>query len=211
MDSNTTIKVVGSPCTKLDLRVSITSFANDNFALSVSITLSIVLTDVVLKNNKSPLMNIAVTNFVTFSGNFIISSNNAYKNGRIIKQEHIVIHAGSRINITNNHFSNNILSLMDDASLIIGNASKDAVVINFQNNTIKEGGIFAIINSYAMGRIINAEILFINNTSISFNDVQDYAGAMLLRNSDVLMENSNLKFVANSSPLGGGLILTIES
>ena len=75
----------------------------------------------------------------------------------------------------------------------------------FHNNIIDKSGIFSIINT--RGRIINVKISFINNTSIGFEDKLGHAGVMLVQQSVIGMNDSTVKFEANSSPLSGGLTM----
>ena len=48
---------------------------------------------------------------------------------------------------------------------------------------------------------------FINNTSIGFEDKSGRAGIMLFQQSIVEMNDSGVRFEANSSPLSGGLTM----
>ena len=190
VDSCTTIKVVTSPCTRVNLRrVLISSFVHYDFALSIYSTLWVVLTGVVFQNNSSPLMNID-TSSVDFTGNFTVSSNN--HDGVRISKGHVIIHLGSHINISNNHFKKTVLSILDCPSINIGNG-EDVVLIHFQNTTIDKGGVFRIINTH--GRIINVYVSFINNTSIDFDDTRNHAGIMLFQDSVIEMNDSNVRFV----------------
>ena len=179
----------------------ISNFVHYDFALSVYSTLWVVLTDVVFQNNSSPLMN-TDTNSVDFTGNFIVSSNN--HDGVRISKGHVIIHPGSHINISNNRFGKIGLNLLNCNSINIGNREDD-IVMFFHNNTINESGIFSIINT--RGRIINVMVSFINNTSIGFEDELGHAGIMLLQRSVIGMNDSSVRFVANSSPLSGGLTM----
>ena len=89
--------------------------------------------------------------------------------------------------------------------LNIGKGEKDAVLMYFHNNTIKKSGIFSIINIH--GRIANVMFSFVNNTSIGFEDKSGRAGIMLFQQSIVEMNDSGIRFEANSSPLSGGLTM----
>lgn len=142
------------------------------------------------------------TSSVDFTGNFTVSSNN--HDGVRISKGHVIIHPGSHINISNNHFKKTVLSILDCPSINIGNG-EDVVLIHFQNTTIDKGGVFRIINTH--GRIINVHVSFINNTSIDFDDTRNHAGIMLFQDSVIEMNDSNVRFVANSSPLSGGLTM----
>ena len=205
LDSNATIKMVSSPCTKLDLqRVSITNVHHYDVALSVH-ALRLILTDVVLYNNSSPLINIGAS-FVDVTGKFVIYSNIGDEVHFTIG--HIRIHPGTQIDVTNNRFSDNGLSFSNCASInILSNDDSGLVtVLNFQNNTSNEGGVFIIVNTNPV-RINNAKFTFVNNTSSGFDDGLSAAGIMFMKKSVVKMKNSSVKFVANHSPLSGGLTM----
>ena len=99
IDSRTTINVITSPCTRINLRrVLISGFVDYNFALSVysCATLWVVLTDITFQNNSSPLVNINAI-AVDFTGNFTVSSNN--NDGVSVSNGQVIIHYGSYINI----------------------------------------------------------------------------------------------------------------
>ena len=102
IDSRTTINVITSPCTRVNLRrVLISGFVHYDFALSVYSTLWVVLTDITFQNNSSPLVNIDEI-AVDFTGNFIVSSNN--NDGVSVSNGQVIIHPGSYINISGNRF-----------------------------------------------------------------------------------------------------------
>jgi hypothetical protein len=165
IDSSTTITVITSPCTRVNLQsVLISGFVHYDFALSVYSTLLVVLTDIIFQNNSSPLMNLDTT-VVDFTRNFIsFSSNN---DGVHVLNGHVIIHPGSYINISGNHFGKVGLNFLNCQSVNIGNG-EDAVVMYFYNNTINKNRLFSIINTN--GRIVNVMISFINNTSIGFEE-----------------------------------------
>ena len=212
LDSNATILMSKSPCTKLDLRrVSITNTLHFDFALSVH-ALWLVLTDVVLYNNSSPLLTNIGASFVDVNGKFVISSN--IGDEVYFTKGHIRIHPGTQIDVTNNRFRYNGLSFSNCASFnILSNDDNGLVtVLNFQNNTNNEGGVFFIVNADPLRvnrvRINNTKFTFVNNTSIGFDDDRlSAAGIMFLENSVVKMKNSAVRFVANRSPLSGGLTM----
>ena len=206
VDSNATIKMVSSPCTKLDLRrVSIKNALHYIFALSVH-ALWLVLTDVVLYNNSSPLLTNIGASYVDVTGKFVVYSNIGGEVHFI--NSHITIHPGTQIDITNNNFRKNGLSFSNCAfiNILSNDDSGLETVLNFQNNTSNEGGVFVIVNTNSM--INNANFTFVNNTSIGFDDNRlSAAGIMFLKNSLVKMKKSAVRFVANRSPLSGGLTM----
>lgn len=147
-------------------------------------------------------MNI-YADYVDFTGNFIVSWNKG--NGALFRKGQIFIHSGTQINVFNNIIRKEVLSFANCTSINIIGDREFPVVINFINNTVTEGGVLPIRSTN--GRITNAKISFLNNTSIDFDNTAGDAAVMLLKYSAIQMNDSTISFIANSYPLSGGLTM----
>ena len=198
-------------------KIQIENVSNNEKAWTVSFyhAYSVTLSDIVLRNNSSPLLHLFVTNFITFEGCISFSWNHG-RGINISVMGSLNIKSDTELKFTGNEVSGHLLyisyNVEDSRRGRVQPLDFRSSVIAFERNKVEKGSIMVLDNVYLT--VNRMSFTFENNTSLIAGAQQIYVPTtiFLLKATQVVLHNSKLSFVGNSAAmLSGGLTFSAST